>query len=142
MFCWTIRLFKIYILLEKNDLPWWLKSDRLSLVFKGGNRSKLGNYRPISVLPCFSKIPERIMYDCFHKCVLENKILYPKKYGFQVGHSKNYLYKVFLFYIFKTCTTHYRSGRTEVFCANAVLKLMINNVNKILGKLSESKFAS
>ena len=82
------------------------------------------------------------MYDRFHKCVLENKILYPKKYGFQVGHSKNYLYKVFLFYIFKTCTTHYRSGRTEVFCANAVLKLMINNVNKILGKLSESKFAS
>ena len=48
------------------------------------------NYRPISVLPCFSNIPERIMYNCFLKCTLGNKILYPKQFGFQVGHSTDH----------------------------------------------------
>ena len=38
------------------------------------------------MLSCFSKIPERIMY----KCVLENKILYPKQFGFQVDHSTDH----------------------------------------------------
>ena len=32
-------------------------------------------------------MPERIRYNHFHKCVLEDKILYPKLFGFQVGHS-------------------------------------------------------
>ena len=30
------------------------------------------------------------MYNGFHKCVLENKILYPKQFGFQVGHSTDH----------------------------------------------------
>ena len=38
-------------------------------VFKGGDCSKLGNYRPISMLSCFSNIPKRIMYNSFHKGV-------------------------------------------------------------------------
>ena len=33
------------------------------------------------------------------------------------------MYKVFLFYVFKTCTMHYRSGFTELFCAKAVITL-------------------
>ena len=64
-----------------------LKIARFNPVSKGGDPSKSGNYRPISVLPCFSNIPERIMYNRFQKCVLENKVLYPKQFGFQVGHS-------------------------------------------------------
>ena len=73
--------------LEKIIFPDDLKIAGSNPVFKGGDRFKLGNYRPISVLPCFSNIPERIMGNGFHKCVLENKILYPKQFGFQVGHS-------------------------------------------------------
>ena len=30
------------------------------------------------------------MYNDFHKCVLENKILYPKQFGFQVGQSTDH----------------------------------------------------
>ena len=65
--------------------PDGLKIARCNPVFEGGNRSKLGNYRPISVLPCFSNIPESIMYNSFQICVLENKILYPKQYGFKLA---------------------------------------------------------
>ena len=63
-----------------------LKIAKVTPVFKGGIRSKLGNYRSILALPCFSKIPERIMYNHFHKYVIENKIIYPQKIDFQVGH--------------------------------------------------------
>ena len=36
---------------------------RLTPVFKADNNAELSNYRPISVLPCFSKILERVMYN-------------------------------------------------------------------------------
>ena len=32
-------------------------------IFKRGDKEDLGNYRPISVLPCFSKMFERVMYN-------------------------------------------------------------------------------
>ena len=32
------------------------KSDLLTSIFKGGERSELVNVRPISLLPCFTKI--------------------------------------------------------------------------------------
>ena len=36
----------------------------------------ISNYRPISVLLCFSKILERIMYNRLYKYLIENNILY------------------------------------------------------------------
>ena len=79
--------FTFDLSLEEIIFPDDLKISRFNPVFKGGDRSKLGNYRPISVLSCFSNITEQIMYNRFHKCVLLNKILYTKQFGFQVGHS-------------------------------------------------------
>ena len=38
------------------------------------------------------------------------------------------MYKVFLFYVFKTCTTHYRGSRTKVFCAKAVIKTLLTGI--------------
>ena len=46
-----------------------------------------GGYRSISVLPCFSKIIEKIMYYCLYKHLKENDILYKKQFGFQQNHS-------------------------------------------------------
>ena len=73
--------FRFDLSLENIIFPDGLKIARFNPVFKDGDRYKLGNYRPISVLPCFSNIPEHVMYNSFHKCVLENKILYPKHYA-------------------------------------------------------------
>ena len=70
--------FIFEISLEKVIFPDDLKIARNTSVFKVGGWSKLGNYRPILVLPCFSKILERIMYNRVYKYLLENKILYPK----------------------------------------------------------------
>ena len=64
-----------------------LKITRVTPVVKGGDEKDLGNYRPISVLPCFSKILERIMYNRLYNHLMKNNILYSKQFGFQKGHS-------------------------------------------------------
>ena len=44
-------------------------------------------YRRISVLPCFSTIWERIMYNRLYSYLTENNILFNKQFGFQADHS-------------------------------------------------------
>ena len=40
-----------------------LKIEKVNPVFKTGDLKEISNYGPISVLPCFSKILERIMHN-------------------------------------------------------------------------------
>ena len=58
-------------------------------VDKAGDISDISNYRPITVLRCFSKILERLMYNCLYKYLKENNILYEQQFGFQSGYSTN-----------------------------------------------------
>ena len=64
-----------------------LKIARVTRIFKKGNNTLVTNYRPISVLPCFSKLLEHIMYNRLYKFLVENNILYEKQFGFQNAHS-------------------------------------------------------
>ena len=41
----------------------------------------------ISVLPCFSKLLERIMYNKLYKYLLQNNLFYEKQCGFQASNS-------------------------------------------------------
>ena len=58
-------LFNISI--KKGVFPDDLKIARVTLIYKGKDSSDVSNYRPISVLPCFSKILEHIMYNRLYK---------------------------------------------------------------------------
>ena len=69
--------------IEKGVFPDALKIARVTPLFKGGDPSNISNYRPISVLPCFSKILERIMYNRLYKYLTTEKLLYSKQFGFQ-----------------------------------------------------------
>ena len=68
--------------IEKRVFPNALKTARVTPLFKGGDHSDMSNYRPISVLPCFSKILERIMYNRLYKYLTTEKLLYSKQFGF------------------------------------------------------------
>ena len=58
-----IRLWFYFILsLSTGIFPDKLKLAKVFPIFQNGEKDLLTNYRPISVLPCFSKILERIMY--------------------------------------------------------------------------------
>ena len=39
------------------------------------------------MLPCFSKILEKIMYNRLYKYLIDNSMLYKKQFGFQEGYS-------------------------------------------------------
>ena len=49
--------------LREGIFPDEMKVTKISPIFKGGNNLQAENYRPISVLPVFSKILEKIMYN-------------------------------------------------------------------------------
>ena len=64
-----------------------MKIARVSPIFKGGDNLQAENYRPISVLPVFSKILEKILYNRVYNYFVENKLLLPKQLGFRINTS-------------------------------------------------------
>ena len=64
-----------------------MKIVKLLPTFKNGKKSITSNYRQISVLPCFSKILERIMYNRLYSYLTENNISSNKQFGFRADHS-------------------------------------------------------
>ncbi|XP_065660360.1 uncharacterized protein LOC136084142 [Hydra vulgaris] len=77
-------LFHIFNLsLKTGIVPEKLKIARITLIFKTGDDSIISNYRPISILPCFSKLLERIMYNRLFNYLSENNMLYSKQFGFK-----------------------------------------------------------
>ena len=75
--------------LEQGVFPDDLKIVIVTSIYKAGDSSDISNYRPISVLPCFSKILERSMYNHLYKYLKESNILYEKQFTFQSGYSTN-----------------------------------------------------
>ena len=56
-------------------------------IFKSGDDMVFSNYRPVSVLPVFSKLLERLMYNRLICFINDNKLLYDYQFGFQKGKS-------------------------------------------------------
>ncbi|XP_065645688.1 uncharacterized protein LOC136076146 [Hydra vulgaris] len=84
-------LFHIFNLsIQSGIVPEKLKIAKISPIFKTGDNTIMSNYRPISVLPCFSKLLERIMYNRLNKYLTKNKILYNKQFGFKKNHSTDH----------------------------------------------------
>ena len=50
---------------------------RLPLAVRTGDTADISNYRPISVLPYFSKIVERVMYNRLYKYLTDQKNIAP-----------------------------------------------------------------
>ena len=80
---------------QQGIFPENLKITKVSSSYKKDEEFLLANYRPISVLPCFSKLLERIMYNRLFKYPSENSILYEKQFGFQTSHSTEHAILLF-----------------------------------------------
>ena len=63
-----------------------MRTANVTPVFKGGDNADLSNCRPISVLPCFSKILKRLIYNRLYKHLINLKILYPEHFNGFNGH--------------------------------------------------------
>ena len=72
---------------EKGVFPDDLKIARVTPIYKVEDSSDVSNYRPMSVLPCYSKILECIIYNRLYKYLIENDMWYSKQFGFHSGYS-------------------------------------------------------
>ena len=71
--------------LEKGVFPRQLKIAKVIPLFKSGDDMLFSNYRPVSILPIFSKILERIMYN--RLIIYIEKMLNSNQFGFRKDHS-------------------------------------------------------
>ena len=72
---------------ETGIFPRALKIAKITPIFKKGSREEASNYRPISILPFFAKIIEKIMNERLTNFISSSNILYTSQYGFQSGRS-------------------------------------------------------
>ena len=70
-----------------SSFPDEWKVARVMPLYKNGQRSIPGNYRPISVLPAISKIMERILYDQLYDYLTKFELLSDSQFGFRKFHS-------------------------------------------------------
>ena len=72
---------------QQGLVPDKFKLARVIPVYKAGSRTYLNNYRPISLLPIFSKLIESLMLKRLTKFVNTRNIIYDKQFGFRANHS-------------------------------------------------------
>ena len=81
-----VVLFKIFkASLEEAIFPEKLKIAKVIPAFKKGDKENVENYRPISILPVFSKVLERIMYNRLYEYFVNNNLLHENPIGFQIN---------------------------------------------------------
>lgn len=73
--------------LSKGIFPRDLKRSQIRPIHKGGDRGRIENYRPISILPSLSKIFEKIINSRLVNYLESKKILSEHQFGFRQGRS-------------------------------------------------------
>ena len=73
-----------------GEFPEIFKISKVIPIFKSGSISELGNYRPIAVIPSFSKVLERLVYDQLVSYLEKECLLYNFQFGFRKGYSTEY----------------------------------------------------
>ena len=74
----VMNLYIIY-----GVVPTELKLAKVVPIYKSGDRGLINNYRPVSVLPCFSKIIEKLMYKRISNFIHKHDLLYEYQFGFR-----------------------------------------------------------
>ena len=71
--------------LKHGIFPDSLKRSEVCPIYKNGDRSRINNYRPISILPALSKILEKIINVRLAHYLETNDLLSPNQFGFRHG---------------------------------------------------------
>ena len=67
--------------------PSVLKTGKVIPIHKKENKECIENYRPVSILPVFEKIFEKIIYNRLYSFFISKGILREEQFGFRKGHS-------------------------------------------------------
>jgi len=73
--------------LNSGVFPDIWKTEKVKPLYKKGDKYDMKNYRPMSIIPVFAKLLERLMYNRIISYLYENKILSEAQNGFRKGKS-------------------------------------------------------
>ncbi len=76
--------------MQGGTFPDELKTGRISPIYKKDNEELLENYRPVSTLPIFGKILEKLIYSRLYSFLIAKGIMYENQFGFRKGHSTSH----------------------------------------------------
>ena len=80
-----VHIFNLSI--STGLVPDQLKLAKVVPIYKSGDSDLCNNYRPISVLPVFSKIFERIIHKRLYNFLTRNSLLHSSQFGFRKNFS-------------------------------------------------------
>jgi len=100
--------------LDTGVIPSQLKIAKVVPIFKSGDPLSPDNYRPISLLPNFSKILEKIVSNRLIAFLEDNNIISEHQFGFRKGHST--IHPLMLFMNNLTSALNKKQLSIAIFC--------------------------
>ena len=76
--------------MQEGYFPDELKTGRISPIYKKEDEQLLGNYRPVSTLPVFGKILEKLIYERLYSFFISKGLIHENQFGFRKGHSTSH----------------------------------------------------
>ena len=70
-------------LMKIGKFPDMLKTGKITPIYKKEDEEQLENYRPISTLPIFGKIFEKLIYKRLYNFFVAQNLLHDKQFGFR-----------------------------------------------------------
>jgi hypothetical protein len=77
----------INLCFTQSVFPSELQQANVIPIHKGGDAMLFSNYRPISILPVFSKIFERLLYKRLYRFFSDQQVITDTQFGFRKGYS-------------------------------------------------------
>ena len=78
------------IFMAEGVFPDTLKTGKITPVYKKGNAEDMGNYRPVSTLPIFGKIFEKVIFNRIYSFTTSQGIINENQFGFRKSHSTSH----------------------------------------------------
>ena len=76
--------------MNEGVFPDQLKKGKITPIYKKEDEELLENYRPVSTLPVFGKILEKIIYSRLYNFFLSRGIIFENQFGFRKNHSTSH----------------------------------------------------
>ena len=84
----SVPLARLYNkFLGEGVFPAIFKTGKVTPIYKKDNKESIENYRPVSILPIFGKIFEKVIYNRLYAFFMAKGILHEDQFGFRKGHS-------------------------------------------------------
>lgn len=86
-----VLLYIFNSIINSGKIPIELKTGIVRPLYKGGAGDSVGNYRPISILPCMALVLEKHIFKVMSSFIDEFSILSDRQYGFVAGRGTHSL---------------------------------------------------